>query len=279
MMFHPYADVFPLLEGAPFDELAADIEARGLLEKIVLYDGKILDGRNRFLACRKAKITPAYRKYTGKDPLGFVVSLNVQRRHLTESQRAMAAAKIATLQTGTNQHLSKKPGSTVVGAPIGAPSQSDAGAQLNVGRRSVQRARKVIEEGSKALQQAVTQGEVSVSKAAAVVDLPKAKQLAAATASPVLDEHWEPDADEEAAHAAMEKEYDATIERVMGASDHLSKAHDEIKRLTAMIGVLTSSRNQFQNGHGEVVRLLKKEQRKVERLEHELDRLRAKAFA
>jgi len=44
---------------------------------------------------------------------------------------------------------------------------------------------------------------------------------------------WEPD--EEAAHAAMVKEYDATLDRVMGASDPLVKAHDEIKRLTALV--------------------------------------------
>jgi hypothetical protein len=264
--FHPFSEVFPLLEGAPFEELADDIKAHGLREKIWLYDGKILDGRNRFLACRKARVAPAYRKYTGKDPIAFVVSVNIQRRHLTESQRAMAAARIATLRHGQRADLIQE-------VPIGTSA-----ATLNVGVRSVKRARKVIEEGSKDLQQAVDHGEVSVSKAAAVVDLPKREQLAAAQASPVLDEHWEPDADEEAAHAAMEKEYDATIEKVMGASDPLAKAHDEIKRLTALVGVLTSSRDQFQNGHGEVVRLLKKEQRKVQRLEHELDRLRAKGF-
>ncbi len=258
--FHPYSEILPLIEGAPFDELVADIQAHGLREKIVLFDGKILDGRNRFLACRKAKVTPSYRKYTGKDPLGFVISLNVQRRHLNESQRAMAATRIATLRHGANQHAS-----------IEASSQSDAAESLGVGRSSVQRARKVIEEGSKALQQAVDQGDLSVSRAAAVVDLPKRRQLAAAQPSVNFDERWEPEADEEAAHAAMEKEYDATIEKVMGGSDPLAKAHAEIKRLTALVGVLTVSRDGYMNGRQELMRLCKK-------LQRENDRLRTRAI-
>lgn len=73
------------------------------------------------------------RDYEGDDPVGFVVSLNLHRRHLDESQRAMVAGKIATLAQGSNQH-----------APIGAPSQDNAADMLNVGRRSVQRAREVL---------------------------------------------------------------------------------------------------------------------------------------
>jgi hypothetical protein len=84
----------------------------------------------------------------------------------------------------------------VSGVPIGT-----AAASLNVGVRSVKRARKVLDEGSNALRHAVDHGEVSVSKAAAVVDLPKSKQLAAAKATATFDERWTPDADEEAAHA------------------------------------------------------------------------------
>jgi hypothetical protein len=45
--FHPLADLLPLLQGAEFDRLVADIAEQGLLNAITLYQGQILDGRNR----------------------------------------------------------------------------------------------------------------------------------------------------------------------------------------------------------------------------------------
>ncbi len=56
--FHPLADLFPLMEGEEFDLLVADIKANGLREKIDLYQGKIVDGRNRYRALRRLGIDP-----------------------------------------------------------------------------------------------------------------------------------------------------------------------------------------------------------------------------
>jgi transposase len=273
MKFHPFSEIFPLIEGAALDELVADIKANGLREKIWLYDGKILDGRNRFFACQKAKIKPKYRKYSGSDPLAFVVSLNVQRRHLTESQRAMAAARIATMRDGQ-----RKSAASIEAAGI---SQGEAAESLGVGRSSVQRARKVVEAGSKALQQAVEKGEVSVSKAASVVDLPKSEQLAAATKKPESDtpERWEPDADEEALAEQFEKNYAASLDKIMGSDDKLAAAHAEIKRQAAEIAALTLSRDGYMNGRSEMMRLLKKVQSKNLRLEKELEQIRGSRAA
>jgi len=52
--FHPIADMFPPMEGEEFDAFVADIKANGLLEDIVLFEGMILDGRNRYRACLAA---------------------------------------------------------------------------------------------------------------------------------------------------------------------------------------------------------------------------------
>jgi hypothetical protein len=57
--FHPLAKNFPLMNGSEFNELVADVKANnGLHEPITLYQGKILDGRNRHRACLKAKVEP-----------------------------------------------------------------------------------------------------------------------------------------------------------------------------------------------------------------------------
>jgi hypothetical protein len=101
LKFHPLANIFPLMEGQEFESLVEDIRAaNGLHEKITLYEGCILDGRNRYRACKALGIDITaleFDEYDGSDPLGFVISLNLARRHLSESQRAMIAAQCANI--------------------------------------------------------------------------------------------------------------------------------------------------------------------------------------
>ena len=155
---HPAAAIFPLLEGAEFEALVADIREHDLREAIWLDgDGRILDGRNRLRACEAADVEPRFRTYEGDDPLGFVLSLNLHRRHLNESQRAMVAARVATLGRGQRQDRVD-----------GSIDLSTAGELLNVSGGSIKRARVVQEHGGPELVQAVDQGLVTVSDAAAV---------------------------------------------------------------------------------------------------------------
>ena len=153
--WHPYADIFPWIEGPAFEELKADIEKNGVLEPIVFLDGAILDGRNRYMAARDLGIEYPRVEYQGDDPLGFVISHNLTRRHLTESQRAMVVAKLAKLEVGANQHSE--------GLPIGRASE-----MMSVGERSVARAKEVRKHGTPELVAAVETGKVSVSAAAVI---------------------------------------------------------------------------------------------------------------
>ena len=171
MEFHEYAGIFPLLEGREFSELCADIKANGQREPIWIYEGKVLDGRNRFRACEAVGVVPRTAAYTGDDALAFVISLNLHRRHMTESQRGMAAARIANLTKSDAANMGH-------GATANLQSHTRAGAadMLSVSERTVNTARKVITEGAPELVRAVESGRVSVSAAADVATLPKEEQ-------------------------------------------------------------------------------------------------------
>lgn len=164
--WHPYAELFPWIEGAAFDEFVEDIRQRGVLEPIVMFEGQLLDGRNRYMAARKLGIKYPVTEYRGKDPLGYVLSKNLARRHLNESQRAMVAAKLAKLDHGVRQ----------TGKFSDVPTQSQAAEKLNVSDRTLRSARIVQEEGTPELVEAVEHGEVAVSTAADIAKLPPDEQ-------------------------------------------------------------------------------------------------------
>jgi len=111
MEFHPAANIFPMLTGEEYIALRDDISVNGLLESIDIYEGKVLDGRNRYTACLDIGIEPVISEYTGDDPLGYVISKNLKRRHLTSSQRAVVALdyeKLLAEEAKKNQQAAGK---------------------------------------------------------------------------------------------------------------------------------------------------------------------------
>lgn len=187
LTFHPYADIFPLIEGNDFAGLVADVKANGVREKIVILDGEILDGRNRYRAALAAGLLddddgPDRAMYFVRfvpsvdgDPLRFVFSKNLHRRHLDESQRAYVAGKLATMTVG-------RPANAVTSddaeKPANLPniSQADAAKMLNVSERSVRSAKVVQDSGAPELQRAVEQGKLSISQAAQAARLDRGQQ-------------------------------------------------------------------------------------------------------
>jgi len=94
MKFHEASKLFPLLEGDDFKSFAADIKENGLQNPIKTFHGEILDGRNRYRACKEVGVKPEYEEVSPDDPVSYVLSLNLHHRHLNESQRAMVAARV-----------------------------------------------------------------------------------------------------------------------------------------------------------------------------------------
>ncbi len=181
MEWHRYSRLFPMLGDDELQALADDIRQNGLKSPIVIdQHERIIDGRNRAAACAIANVKPIFEPFVGTDAeiLSLVVSLNVHRRHLTESQRAMIAADIATLP----KHIHKP---DEADGPIGLSgvTVAEAAEKLKVGERSVKRARKVQQQAAPEVQQAVRDGKVSISKAAEIADLPAEKQAPAIAAA------------------------------------------------------------------------------------------------
>jgi len=69
LTLHPACKIFPPLADDELQELADDIAENGLRNPIVLFQGRILDGRNRYKACKLAKVEPRSRSSTVTIPL------------------------------------------------------------------------------------------------------------------------------------------------------------------------------------------------------------------
>jgi DNA-binding CsgD family transcriptional regulator len=156
------------------DELAADIQAHGLLDAICLHpDGRILDGRNRYRACERVGVEPRTQAWDGNgSPIDFVVSRNLHRRHLTKAQRVLAAGRIANLPAGTNQFREGVSGETP------SPTRQQAAAQLDVSVSAVGRGRAILANGVPELVAAVESGTITISAANDLATLPPAEQHA-----------------------------------------------------------------------------------------------------
>jgi hypothetical protein len=94
---HPLCKLFPMMPDEDLETLAEDIKQNGLQEPIKLWKGQVIDGQNRQEACWRAGTEPRYKEIDFEDEeelRAYIISKNVERRHLTKSQQAMAYALI-----------------------------------------------------------------------------------------------------------------------------------------------------------------------------------------
>jgi len=148
---HPSAGLFPMLTDAELDDLAANIAKHGQLEPIVLFEDKILDGRNRLEACRRAHVEPKFRALEACDsPTDFVISANLHRRHLTPMLRTTCAVNALPLFAAEARTRQQAAGKT---AGRGRPkAMSHPGAELSDTRRATDEAAHAFRAGERAVE-------------------------------------------------------------------------------------------------------------------------------
>lgn len=175
---HPAAELFPMASAEELAGLTADIAEHGLREACwVAADGSLLDGRNRVEACKRAQVEPRFRTYDGDDPIGFVLSLNLHRRHLTPGQCAMLALKVVPLYEAEAARR-RAHGQTAPGRTLGADrpeaskrasrSRDKAGAATKSSGRAVARAKRVAEAAPDLAEQ-VEAGDLALDRADRIV--------------------------------------------------------------------------------------------------------------
>lgn len=162
--YHSLANLFPLIEGEEFEELVANIRQNGVREPIHLFEGLILDGRNRQRAADAADMPVRYEVFEGSfaAALEFVISKNLHRRHLTDQQRISVAAKFCNLMPG------RPSGET---PPIGGITTHDAAKAFNVKQRSIERAKQVYRKATPEIAAAMDRGKLPVDTAARAAKL------------------------------------------------------------------------------------------------------------
>ena len=95
MQAHPHADLFPMMSETEYTELLKSMKQDGYHENepIMLYEGMILDGRNRYKASQELNILPMFTQFIGDNQSAYNLarSSNLARKHWSSDQWAMIA--------------------------------------------------------------------------------------------------------------------------------------------------------------------------------------------
>lgn len=184
---HPFGKEFPGLSLDDLSSLSKSLREHGLRDPITLYQGKILDGWNRYSACISSGVKPTFVEFEGDDPIQFVIDRNIERRHLDDYQKIAIVETLAGIEIAlaAKERKKSKPGRKVSSAPKGADEKpkpnrrTDAiAASAKVSRRQVEKFEKVDRDGAPEIKRAVKEGTMTLGEGAEIARLPKYKQQA-----------------------------------------------------------------------------------------------------
>lgn len=169
---HPISQLVPPMTRIEYEDIRESINRYDLRMAIMLFEGKILDGRHRYRSCIETGRQPRFEDFQGthEEAVAYVIGMNLDRRNLSNEQKALAAARLADYRLGDNQHTGDK------GTPTGGTSQADAAKTFNVPLRSLQRAKRILDHGESELVEMFERGDISGRQAEAIAAKPRAKQ-------------------------------------------------------------------------------------------------------
>jgi len=288
---HPLSKAFPDMVGKDFDNLRLDIKNQGQRQEIVVFDGMVLDGWHRYRACLDLGIEPKVQNLgDGADPVFFVQSVNLHRRHLTKSQRA--AAVVACEEWAKPGHQAKQ----TPGIHLATLEEMAQGADVHP--NTIKAAKKAQDAG---LSEAVRDGIVSAKEAAEIARVPECERQAALQGSPVIKAKPErKNGDKEAKIATLERLLDETerenadlkvqfrkqgdslraaiednesLDRVIREDDRLTSLMNEVGRCRDLARVTESRNRGLMAELSEAKRLAKSLKRRFEALERKMKAL------
>ena len=252
---HPLCTYFPRMNDADFESLKSDIKTNGQLHPIYLLDGMILDGGNRYRAMSDLGIEPICEDYTGNNPVQFVLSSNLHRRHLTQGQ---AAAIVSATQNWANAHPAHraKEGGNV--APLNTiKNRAD---KSGASHRTQKDADKLVKKATPELVKQVTTGAKSLNQALVEADLKPARKPENKSATLPLDND-EPSLSEIIDDLqAMNKELEAEneiLKKVETSDDKAAILLKEVMVLTATNNALNSRLNGMNTERTAMIRRIK----------------------
>lgn len=265
MQRHPLSSAFPTMSEEEHHALRTDIKLNGQQEPITIFEGMVLDGWHRYIACKMLEIEPVFSpEFVIADPVAFVLSRNMHRRHLTGSQRAAAVVACNEWAAVGKPKANMEPGSTL----------GQMAAQADVSVKTIQQAKAAQTAG---LSEKVINGELS---AKAAVDslkpesTPPAPDVAGSETVTVSKSAL---AERDALINGLIAE-SVAFEKIVDADDKLTEMFSTIKMQLSTINTLQSQLNGANEKNNELIRMVKSLNKRVGWLEKENDRLKIEAL-
>ena len=260
---HQLSAAWPAMSDSDFQALQDSIMNIGVQMPIVIFEGQVIDGWNRYRAATALGMDcPTTPFDESIDPVEFVKAMNDARRHITGSQRAIAIVAIHGWKPVGRPQNNVEATSTL--------TQEAMAAAAGVSKKTIQQAQAAQKAG---LAEKVKSGEMTVEQASNVAKGKPAKEAKKDKPAPKAEPAAEipeddgPSADELAAQAAAEESDRALVTKLLDSDEPLAALAEENKQLKAEIAQLKLARDGFMNRCNEAIALVKARDRQIAKLE------------